>query len=278
VTDALCALVLAAGEGTRLRPITATVPKPLCPVGNVALLDRALARLAHHGFTGPARVAVNVCYLADRVSGHVGGRAYVSVEPGPPALGTSGAVANLRDWIAGRPVLVGNSDAYLVPADGSPTDLAALLDDWDGSTVRILAVPADDRPAEFGTLRFAGFSLLPGAVAAALAGGRADLVDTVWRPAEREGRLELVRYDGEYRDTGTPADLLAANLHAAAAGSLIAPNAHVTGSVEHAVVGADAEVHGSVAHSVVFPGGVVGPGERLESAIRVGRDLTVTVS
>src|SRR5258706_5614680 len=103
----LCAVVFAAGEGTRLRPLTATVPKPLCPVGNVPLLDRALARLAQHRFSGPAMVAVNACYLADQLADHVGGRAYLSREPGPHALGTSGAHRHLKDWIARRGVLAG---------------------------------------------------------------------------------------------------------------------------------------------------------------------------
>lgn len=270
----ICALVLAAGEGTRLRPITASTPKALCPVGNVALLDRALARLSQHGLSGPAEVAVNVCYLAARVSAHVGSRAFISVEPGPPALGSAGAVANLRDWIAGRGVLVGNTDAYLDPA--SPADIAPLLDGWDASTVRVLCVPAGDRPAEFDTLRFAGFSLLPASVVAGLPLRRSDLVGEAWRPAEREGRLQLVTYDGLYLDTGTAADLLAANLHAARAGSLVAADAHVTGEVDRAVVGSGAQVYGRLTRSVVFPGGYVEAGEHLVDAIRVGRDLTVT--
>ena len=49
---AICAIVLAAGEGRRLRPLTTVRPKALCPVGNVALLDRALARVAGLGLTG----------------------------------------------------------------------------------------------------------------------------------------------------------------------------------------------------------------------------------
>ena len=97
--SSLCALVLAAGEGSRLRPITASRPKALCPIGNVSLLDRALARLARNGFSGPALVAVNACYLADQVAEQVGERAHMSVEPGPPALGTAGAVAcPWRSW------------------------------------------------------------------------------------------------------------------------------------------------------------------------------------
>ena len=78
---AVCAVVLAAGEGARLRPLTEATPKALCPIGNVALLDRAFARLARHRLSGPALVAVNACYLAAEVAGYVGGRAYVSVEP-----------------------------------------------------------------------------------------------------------------------------------------------------------------------------------------------------
>jgi hypothetical protein len=110
VTVALCALILAAGEGTRLRPLTETLPKALTPVGNVPLVDLALTRLARHGLSGPALVAVNTCYLADNHPAST--RAFVSLSPAP-ALGTSGAVANLRDWIAGRHVLIGNCDAYL---------------------------------------------------------------------------------------------------------------------------------------------------------------------
>jgi NDP-sugar pyrophosphorylase family protein len=269
----VCALVLAAGEGTRLRPITASIPKALCPVGNVALLDRALARLSRHGFSGQVQVAVNACYLAERVAAHVRSRAFISVEPGPPALGTAGAVANLREWIAGRDVLVGNADAYLAPS--SPADIAPLLAGWDASTVRVLCVPAGDVPAEFGTLRFAGFSLLPASVVAGLPLQRGELVGQAWRPAERAGRLELVTYDGCYLDTGTPVDFLSANLHAARGGSIIATDARVSGHVERAVVGSGAQVRGRLTRSVVFPGGHVEKDEHLVDAIRVGRDVTV---
>jgi NDP-sugar pyrophosphorylase family protein len=217
---------------------------------------------------------VNACYLADQVVEHVGSRAFASVEE--TALGTAGAIGNLREWIADRAVLVGNSDAYLAPAGGHRTDLAALLDGWAGSTVRVLGVPADrHHPAEFGDLRFAGFSLLPPDVAAGLPATHSDLVRTAWRPAERDGRLEVIRYDGLYLDTGTVEDFLEANLLAAGPGSRIAPDAVVDGKLDHAVVGAGAKVHGTLTRSVVFPGGYVGADEHLVEAIRVGADLTV---
>jgi N-acetyl-alpha-D-muramate 1-phosphate uridylyltransferase len=275
VTRAFCAVILAAGEGTRLRPLTDSTPKALCPVGNVPLLDRALARLKHHGFSGPARVAVNACHLADQIIEHVGGRAFPSREPGPAPLGTAGAVANLRPWIANRAVLVGNADAYLAPRAAGTNDLAALLEGWDGTTVRLLCVPAGDATPEFGQLRFAGFSLLPAAVAAGLPLTPSALVLSAWRPAERAGRLELITYDGLYPDTGTRADYLAANLHAAGPDSLVAPDAVVDGTIEHSVVGAAARVHGCMKRSVVLPGGLVDADETLVDAIRLPSGLTL---
>jgi NDP-sugar pyrophosphorylase family protein len=270
----VCGLVLAAGEGRRLRPLTEVRPKALCPVGNVALLDRALARLAGLGLAGPADVAVNACYLGEQVVAHVGDRAWLSVEPGEP-LGTSGGVANLRDWIDGRGLLVANADAYLASSAAPGADVAALVDGWDGETVRLLGVPAGDRPTEFGRYRFAGLSLLPWSMVRSLEATPADLVRTVWRPAEAAGALTVVEYPGMFLDTGTPADYLAANLHATGDGDLVDASAEVTGRLARAVVGAGAVVHGRVTRGVVWPGGYVGPDDHLVDAVRVGPDLTV---
>jgi len=266
----VCAVILAAGEGRRLRPLTAHVPKALCPVGNVPLLDQALARVARLGFADPATVAVNASYLGDQVVAHAGGRAHLSPEDHP--LGTSGGVGNLRAWIDGRGALVGNADAYLA---GPGADPVALLDGWDGETVRLLGQPAPGEPYGFSGHRFAGFSLLPWRYVRDLPPDPAELVRTVWRPAEAEGALEVVPFAGTFLDTGTPRDYLAANLHAAGGGSLIAADATVTGPVERAVVGAGALVAGALTRAVVWPGGQVAAGEHLVDTIRVGRDLTV---
>jgi N-acetyl-alpha-D-muramate 1-phosphate uridylyltransferase len=267
--EEFCAVVLAAGEGTRLRPLTAAQPKALCPVGNVPLLERALELLQRHGLDGPTRVAVNACHLADLIAAHVGDRVHLSCEPGPPALGTSGALHHLRDWIAGRPVLAVNADAYLAPIGGLDRDLGPLLDGWDGWTVRLLTVPAGDRVPEFAGALFAGVSLLPADLVSALPPGRGQLVLTIWRPAERAGRLETIPYGGWYADTGTPSDYLAANLHVLrGGGSLVAPDAQVTGRVVSSVVGSGAVVAGSVNRCVVLPGATVASDEELVNAIR----------
>ncbi|WP_434741066.1 sugar phosphate nucleotidyltransferase [Micromonospora sp. SH-82] len=275
----VCAVVLAAGEGTRLRPLTERVPKALCPVGNVTLLDRALARLAGLGLTGPRSVAVNACYLGDQVVEQVGDRAHLSVERGDP-LGTAGGIGNLRDWIGGRGVLVGNADAYLADPQADPgPDVAALLDGWDGETVRLLGRPAPN-PTEPGTFdghHFVGFSVLPWRLVRDLPPTFADLVRAVWRPAEATGSLSVVPYRGAFYDTGTPADYLAANLHAAGDSALVDPSATVTGRCRRSVVGAGARVDGDVLHTVVWPGATVRPDEVLRDAIRVSADLTVAV-
>ncbi len=269
----ICAVVLAAGEGQRLRPLTETVPKALCPVGNVPLLDRALRRIAGLGLTA---VAVNAAYLADQVVAHVGDRAHLSVEPDGP-LGTAGGIGNLRDWIAGRGVLVGNADAYLADPHREPgKDIAALLDGWTGDTVRMLTLPLlPGAPGGFSGRRFAGFSLLPWKRVRELRPEPSDLVRTVWRPAEAAGELELVPYDGLYIDTGTPADYLSANLHAAGGRSLIDPSATVTGHVSEAVIGPGAQVHGTVTRSVIWSGAEVRLDETLTGVIRAPHHLTV---
>ncbi len=271
----ICGVVLAAGEGQRLRPLTATVPKALCPVGNLPLLDHALRRLAGIGLAGPDQVGVNAAYLADQVVTHATGRAHLSVELDGP-LGTSGGVARLKKWIDGRGVLVGNADAYLADPFREPgKDIEALLAGWSGDTVRMLTQPC--RPGETGGFsgnRFAGFSLIPWRFVADLDDHNHDLVRTVWRPAEAENALELVSYEGLYLDTGTPALYLEANLHAAGEG-LIDPSAEVTGTAVESVIGAGAVVAGSVTRCVVWPGATVAPDETLTDVIRAPNGLTV---
>jgi hypothetical protein len=87
----LVGVVLAAGAGTRLRPLTELLPKALCPVDGVPLVDRAIERVTPH----VDALAVNAHHHAQRLADHVRDRAYVSVEA-PVALGTAGALGALR--------------------------------------------------------------------------------------------------------------------------------------------------------------------------------------
>jgi len=75
----LAALVLAAGRGERLRPLTDEVPKPLLRVGDTTLLDAALARVATVVPISPETVTVNANWLASQIASHVDGRVHLAV-------------------------------------------------------------------------------------------------------------------------------------------------------------------------------------------------------
>ncbi|MBA2280763.1 MAG: NTP transferase domain-containing protein, partial [Acidimicrobiia bacterium] len=107
VGGAVAGVALAAGEGRRLRPLSLLRPKPMCPVGGVPLVDLALARLA----AVTTSRAVNVHHGRALLESHLHGRVHLSFEE-DRALGTAGALGHLRDWIAGRPTLVVNGDAW----------------------------------------------------------------------------------------------------------------------------------------------------------------------
>ncbi len=264
-------MVLAAGEGTRLRPLTYRRPKPLCPVGNEALLDLGIARVAR----ATGAVAVNVHHGRAAIEAHLARRpegappVHLSVEE-ERALGTAGALGHLREWIDGRPVLVTNADAWCRP------DLAAFVAGWDGERVRVLV----HGEARFESRTSVLACLLPWSVVAPLAPEPTGLYETAWGPARREGRLEAVGDPGPFVDCGTPAAYLRANLLAAAErpdGLVVDPSATVTGTCRDAVVGAGAEIVGEVEESVVWPGARVEAGERLWQAIRVDSTMTVLV-
>jgi MurNAc alpha-1-phosphate uridylyltransferase len=107
-------VVLAAGEGRRLRPLTATLPKALVPFHGRPLLDHAVAHLVRAGVT---RIAVNACYLADQVEGHVR-EVLAAAHPDvafhvsreAALLGTGGALKQLAPWFDDAPFWIANAD------------------------------------------------------------------------------------------------------------------------------------------------------------------------
>ena len=245
--DSLAAVVLAAGAGARLRPLTRIRPKALCPVGNVPLVDAAIER-AHH--VTPA-VAVNVHHGRELLEAHLAGRVHLSIEA-DRALGTAGALGNLRSWLAGRAALVVNADAW------HDADLATFVAGWDGERVRLLVVGGGD----LGPSTSVVAALHPWSDVARLDAEPSGLYERSWRRHAGDGRLDVARYHGPFHDCGTPARYLAANLAASGGAS---------------VVGAAATVSGEVDRCVVWPGAVVRRGERLRDAIRADERTTVLV-
>ncbi len=225
--EELVGVVLAAGRGTRLRPLSRLRPKALCPVGNVPLIDLALDRVR----PAVAEVAVNLHHGRRTLDAHLADDVHRSVEADHP-LGTAGALGLLRPWIDGRGVLVVNADAWC------PGSLASFADGWDGERIRLLLAGDDElRP----TSPVAG-ALMPWTDVVAIEPEPAGLYEVSWRAAQAAGRVEAVRHDGDFVDCGTPAQYLAANLQASGGSSVVEDGARVTGSIDQCVVWSDARV------------------------------------
>ena len=243
----VAAVVLCAGEGRRLRPITEHLPKALCTVADVSLVRWAL----ESPVAGDLRRAVNVHHLADQVVEHVRDldpEVTVSVEQ-PQALGTAGAIALLAPWLDGADVLIQNADAW-IPAP--PVDFVT---GWGGTRPRLL-VRRTAGPSDFGPFRFLGLSLLPGTAVARLRPEPTGLYEVVWGEAWRRGELELVEHAGVAFDVGTPERLLAANLTAGKGRSFVHPTADVRASLHACVAlpGAVVPEQDEIRSSVLGPG------------------------
>ena len=107
-------MVLAAGRGERMRPITDTLPKPLVPVAGKPLIGYHLERLARAGFKD---VVINLSWLGDRISAALGsGREYgLSItysEEGPEPLETGGGIFKALPLLGPGPFLVVNGDTW----------------------------------------------------------------------------------------------------------------------------------------------------------------------
>src|SRR5690606_24932920 len=113
------AMVLSAGLGTRMRPLTDKMPKPLVPLKGKPLLDHVLDRLAVGGIK---RAVVNVHHFADQIETHLAGRTRpaitISNERGE-LLDTGGGVVKALPLLGRTPFLIHNSDSVWVEGVGS---------------------------------------------------------------------------------------------------------------------------------------------------------------
>jgi N-acetyl-alpha-D-muramate 1-phosphate uridylyltransferase len=108
------AMILAAGRGERLRPMTDTTPKPMLPVRGQPLIERLVIALARAGME---RIVINLAWLGARISGYLGDGARYGVsilysEERPRALETAGGIFRALPLLAPGPFAVVNGDVY----------------------------------------------------------------------------------------------------------------------------------------------------------------------
>lgn len=135
------AMVMAAGLGTRMRPLTDAMPKPLIEVAGKTLLDRVLDPLTA---AGVKRVIVNVHWCAEQVEAHMAARGdldvVISDERGE-RLETGGALAKARPLLGDDPIYVVNTDAFWAPE--TPEPFHNLAEQFDPAEMDGLLLLAD---------------------------------------------------------------------------------------------------------------------------------------
>ncbi len=228
------AMVLAAGFGTRMRPLTDTRPKPLVRVAGRALIDHALDRVAEAGIP---RAVVNLHYLGAQIRAHLAGRARPEIsfsEETEALLDTGGGIKAAWPLLGPGPVAALNSDAVWA----GPPPLAALVAGWDGRSPRLLLVPrASARghagpgdfaldpagrlvrrgPAATAPFVYTGLQIVDRAAFDGTPDGPFSL-NLVWDRLIAADRLRGVVYPGLWADVGTPAGIREAEAALAEAG------------------------------------------------------------
>jgi NDP-sugar pyrophosphorylase family protein len=232
------AMLLAAGLGTRFRPVTDTIPKPLFPFLNVPLLRAHLERLGRAGVTD---VGVNLHHLGDAIRGSVGelpaGFPRVRFFDEPEILGTAGALRNAAEWLEGDDFLVVNSDAAieadfeaLLSRHRQTARDATLLVTENQEPARYTPLESEaDRIVAFGRMSawplvYTGVCALSPRVLPRIPEGERSLVDDLWQPMIDSGEeIGWLLHDGPFSDLGTPRDFLRATRQALTRGGPFSP-------------------------------------------------------
>jgi len=134
------AMVLAAGFGKRMRPLTDRTPKPLLKLGGRALIDHALDRLAEAGIQ---RAVVNVHYFADQIETHLRGRKLPQIvisDERQSILETGGGVRKALPHFESQPFIVHNSDT--VWSEGARSNIRLLMEAWDAERMAAILLLA----------------------------------------------------------------------------------------------------------------------------------------
>lgn len=215
------AMVLAAGRGSRLAPLTDSCPKPLVEVGGMSLLERVISGLEQAGFT---QVVVNVSWLADQVVDALRQResaAEVLIsDERAGRLETGGGVYNALPLLGARPFALVNAD---VLSDFPAARLAQMIQSWSGQQAAHLVLvpnPPHNTGGDFGLAEgllttepaytFAGVSVLSAALFDAAPAEPAFPLAPLLRTAAARQQVTAELYRGYWNDVGTHERLRAA--------------------------------------------------------------------
>ena len=219
------AMLLAAGLGRRMRPLTATAPKPLIEVHGKALIDHALDRLAE---AGVETAVVNVHYLADLLEAHLARRsrpAIIVSDERDALLDTGGGMRKALGHFGGAPFFLMNTDGIWL--EGARPNLARLAEAWDAARMDALLLLAPTATSvgydgvgdfvmspegrlsrraerEIAPFVYAGVAILHPRLFADSPDGAFSLNMLFDRAIEQE-RLWGLRLDGLWMHVGTPA-------------------------------------------------------------------------
>jgi MurNAc alpha-1-phosphate uridylyltransferase len=207
------AMILAAGKGERMRPLTETTPKPLLMVGGKRLIEYHLERLARHGFQD---IVINTGWLGDQIPDTLGdGSAYgldihYSHER-PEPLETAGGIAHALHLLGPEPFLVINGDIwcdYEPEADLDPGDMNAHLILVNNPEHN----PAGDFALDHGQVHnegkerctFSGIAYYRPEFFKGLNTNQPLALAPILRKAADEGLVSGKKYEGTWLDIGTP--------------------------------------------------------------------------
>jgi len=216
-------MILAAGRGERMRPLSDRVPKALLAVGGRPLVAHLIDRLARAGFTD---LVVNVSHLGELIERELGDgarngvRIAYSREAEP--LETGGGIANALPLLGEAPFVVLNSDIYCDFDFARLAPVAAHLASGAAAAHLVLVGnpphhPAGDFCLQRGKvaadgprrLTFSGIGIYAPALFAGVARGTRCQLVALLRPAMAQGRVSGERHRGQWVDVGTPQRLAA---------------------------------------------------------------------
>ena len=212
-------MILAAGRGERLRPLTDTMPKSLVEVRGQSLLERHLENIQRAGIED---VVINLGWLGDKIVERIGsGSSYgLSVsysDEGDDVLETGGGIHKALPLLGGNPFLVVNADIYT----DMPVPTVSLLGADMGHLVMVSSPPyrdGGDFDIEQGRIRtsvsqlltFSGVAVYRPQFFDACEAGRFSIVPML-REAADEDQLQGSLYEGTWADVGTPERLAEAS-------------------------------------------------------------------